>query len=98
MEPKPGFKFNVAMWVPIAGWIYLLVGVVWPFEHWALIGIWWIDLFLSVVVHGFQIIVALPAGRFHAFSTTQIVIYTFVFGATWWRPLQVAMKHTQGKD
>ncbi len=91
MSESPGFSFNAAMWVPIAGWVYLGVGMLWPFESGLLQFIWWVDLFLSVVVHAAQIHVALPIGLHHGFSKLQSAVYTFVFGATWWRPLQVQM-------
>ncbi|MDX1694020.1 MAG: hypothetical protein R3208_09655 [Ketobacteraceae bacterium] len=92
MENNSRFQFNAAMIVPILGWIYIFVGLIWPFENAVLLWIWWIDIFLSVVVHGIQVFVALPAGTHHGFSRIQTAIYTFIFGATWWRPLQNTMK------
>ena len=47
-------------------------------------------IFLSVVVHGLQIVIALPLGQIFGFTKRQTLIYTIIFGATWWRPLQIA--------
>lgn len=98
MNEKHGFTFSLAMLVPIAGWVYIVIGIIWPFEHWVLVGIWWIDVFLSVVVHGIQLFVALPVGSHHGFSKLESTFHTFVFGATWWRPLQVAMRDDRDKE
>jgi len=86
------FKFNYAMVVPAGGWAYVVVGLIWPLQHWFLIFLWWIILFLSVVVHGAQLLIALPVGRHHNISAARTVLYTIVFGATWWKPLQSAMQ------
>ena len=51
-------------------------------------GIWYIDLFLSIVVHGAQLWVALPAGRRAGLHPAYTTFMTFLLGATWWRPLR----------
>ncbi|MCA9541852.1 MAG: hypothetical protein KC620_23305, partial [Myxococcales bacterium] len=73
--------------VPIGGWLFLLLGLLLPFEHPALWAIWWIDAFLSVIVHGIQLVPALPRGRRAGYPRWQTVLYTFLFGATWWKRL-----------
>ena len=77
-----------ALWaVPIFGWLLVLYGVVFPFDNPWLRGIWALDVFLSVVVHGVQLAVALPAGRRAGLSAGYTTFMTFLLGATWWRPL-----------
>ena len=85
--PRPSLRPNLAMAIPVAGWIYLVVGALVPLPHALLRAFWWIDLFLSVVVHALQIPmahrVALPLG----FSRCRTAGYTMLLGATWWKPL-----------
>lgn len=82
--------------IPVLGWIYLFVGIVWPFSHPVLQAIWWIDFFLSVVVHGFQIPLALPNAKRWGISKIVCVVKTLIFGATYWRFLQPATaSHTR---
>jgi hypothetical protein len=71
--------------VPLAGWVFLLAGVVVPFTHPVLQTLWWIDLFLSVGVHGAQLFAAVPRGKRAGYSTGESVFRTFLLGATWWK-------------
>jgi hypothetical protein len=74
--------------VPIAGWVFLAYGALFPLHGVTLWVIWWIDLFLSVVVHGAQLVFAVPAGRRAGYSTAATVFFTFLFGATFWKALE----------
>ncbi|MFF4229772.1 fatty acid CoA ligase family protein [Streptomyces sp. NPDC001820] len=73
--------------VPLLGWAYLAAWPLLPWDHAALTALWWVDAFLSVVVHAVQIPSALRAeqelatGR-RPWATAAL---TMVFGATWWR-------------
>ncbi|MET9670892.1 fatty acid CoA ligase family protein [Streptomyces sp. NPDC006475] len=73
--------------VPLLGWAYLAVWPLLPWDHGALTALWWVDAFLSVVVHAGQIPAALRAeyelatGR-RPWATAA---FTMLFGATWWR-------------
>ncbi|MET7619804.1 fatty acid CoA ligase family protein [Streptomyces sp. NPDC005408] len=74
--------------VPLLGWAYLAAWPLLPLDHVALTALWWLDAFLSVVVHAVQIPSALHAeeelgtGR-KPWATAAL---TMLFGATWWRP------------
>lgn len=84
-------QVHVSMLIPIIGWIYILVGLIFPLFlqiHWIFFLIWVIDIFLSVVVHGAQLYVAIPAGKKAQLPMLRIVLKTLVFGATWWKPLR----------
>ncbi len=73
--------------VPLLGWAYLAAWPLLPWDHTALTVLWWVDAFLSVVVHAGQIPAALRAeqelatGR-RPWATAAL---TMLFGATWWR-------------
>ncbi|MFF7230197.1 fatty acid CoA ligase family protein [Streptomyces sioyaensis] len=73
--------------IPLVGWAYLLLGAVRPFHSPVLTALWWIDVFLSVVVHAAQLPAALPRGRAAGRSTAATVGLTMLYGATWWRTL-----------
>ncbi|MDX3763120.1 fatty acid CoA ligase family protein [Streptomyces sp. AK02-04a] len=76
--------------IPLAGWAYLLYGALRPFDALPLAVVWWIDAFLSVVVHAAQIPPALPRGRAAGRSGVATAALTMLYGATWWRTLPTA--------
>ena len=74
--------------IPIAGWLFLLYGLFLPLPHPALRAVWVIDLALSVGAHGLQLFAALPAGKRAGYAPLQIVFFTMLYGATWWKLLE----------
>jgi hypothetical protein len=81
-------RWHRALWaVPLLGWVFIVIGLVWPMTHPVLQAVWWIDVFLSIVVHGLQIIPALPRARAAGYSVPTTVFLTMLLGATWWRRL-----------
>ncbi|MDH6119825.1 fatty acid CoA ligase family protein [Kitasatospora sp. GAS204B] len=78
--------------IPLAGWAYLLLGAVHPVDSIPLSVLWWIDAFLSVVVHAAQIPVALPRGRAAGRRPGATIALTMLYGATWWRSLSPTAK------
>ncbi|MEZ4325611.1 MAG: fatty acid CoA ligase family protein [Polyangiales bacterium] len=79
--------FHVLMVIPLLGWLYQLLPLVWPFPHPALWALWWVVMFLHFVVHPLQIIPGLPVARRVGHGTLYIACMTTIFGATYWRPL-----------
>jgi hypothetical protein len=84
-------RTNALQAVPILGWIYLLGGLLAALAGYAprnraLRALWWIDAFLSVVVHAAQIPAALRAteGR----DPVKTAVLTQIFGLTYWRTQQ----------
>ncbi|WP_067857361.1 hypothetical protein [Nocardia shimofusensis] len=76
--------------IPILGWLYLAVGAVAAWRgraprHRLLRAAWWIDAFLSLVVHAAQIPVALRAAEGSGRSALRTAVLTQIFGLTWWR-------------
>ncbi|WP_194838036.1 hypothetical protein [Nocardia sp. XZ_19_369] len=76
--------------IPILGWLYLAGGVLAiaadrvPTNR-VLRVAWWIDAFLSVVVHAAQIRPALRAAEGSGRSPVETAVLTQIFGMTWWR-------------
>jgi acyl-CoA synthetase (AMP-forming)/AMP-acid ligase II len=73
--------------VPIGGWLYLAYGLAFGFGHPLLWAVFWIDAFLSVVVHAAQIPLARRRARYAGFGVAATAFLTMLFGATWWKPL-----------
>ncbi|REK91923.1 hypothetical protein DY245_01770 [Streptomyces inhibens] len=73
--------------IPLAGWAYLAAAVIHPFHSPLPASLWWIDAFLSIVVHAAQIPHALPRARAAGRKTAGTVALTMLYGATWWRQL-----------
>lgn len=75
------------MTIPLLGWAYLLLPLAVPFAHPALVGLWWLVIFLHFVVHPLQIFPGLRVARRVGHGAAYVSVMTFVFGATYWRPL-----------
>lgn len=76
--------------VPILGWLYLAAGIAAAAtdrvpQSRVLRGIWWIDAFLSFVVHAAQIPTALRTAEGSGRSSVETAVLTQIFGMTWWR-------------
>ncbi len=84
--------------IPVFGWLYIAYGFIWPFTDPILLGIWWLDLFLSVVVHALQIPMGLPKTRRYGISTLTSAINTMLFGATYWKFIDPVKSTTLRSD
>ncbi|MCX4515724.1 fatty acid CoA ligase family protein [Streptomyces sp. NBC_01619] len=73
--------------IPLLGWAYLVAWPLLPWDHGALTALWWVDAFLSIVVHSLQIPSALRAEQELATGRGpwMTAALTMLFGATWWR-------------
>ncbi len=80
--------------IPLAGWAYLAAWPLLPWNHPALTALWWLDAFLSVVVHAAQIPAALRAEQELATGRRPCatVALTMLYGATWWRTARSGRK------
>ncbi|MEU7144379.1 hypothetical protein ABZ942_33385 [Nocardia sp. NPDC046473] len=76
--------------IPVLGWLYLAGGAAAVAtdrvpDSRVLRAAWWIDAFLSVVVHAAQIRPALRAAEGSGRSPVETAVLTQIFGMTWWR-------------
>ncbi|MFI6448580.1 fatty acid CoA ligase family protein [Kitasatospora sp. NPDC050543] len=83
--------------IPLAGWAYLAAGLIHPVDQPVLVALWWIDAFLSVVVHAAQLPQALPRGRAAGHGPAATAALTMLYGATWWRLLPAAEPKEAGR-
>ncbi|MFD8085231.1 fatty acid CoA ligase family protein [Kitasatospora sp. NPDC059722] len=91
---RPGAADLALRAVPLAGWAYLAAWPLLPWEHPVLTALWWVDAFLSVVVHAAQIPAALRAEQERATARrpSATAALTMLFGATWWRRARAGAK------
>jgi acyl-CoA synthetase (AMP-forming)/AMP-acid ligase II len=87
LDPPSRAKALAPRLVPIVGWLYLAYGVIAGFAHPLLWALFWLDAFLSVVVHAAQIPLAWRRARLAGHSFARTAALTMLFGATWWKPL-----------
>ncbi len=74
--------------IPIFGWLFIAYGIAFPIENIVIRVMWYIDIFLSCIVHPAQLFIAIPIGKKGGFSVFYTSSMTLVFGATWWKPLR----------
>jgi acyl-CoA synthetase (AMP-forming)/AMP-acid ligase II len=86
-QPSRRLRALLLRLVPLAGWAFLLYGLLWPFSHPVLQALFWVDVLLSIGAHGLQLRAALPRARQAGYRGPTAVALTFLFGATWWRSL-----------
>ncbi|MEU3920408.1 fatty acid CoA ligase family protein [Streptomyces sp. NPDC029004] len=84
---RPSAADHALRTIPLLGWAYLAAWPLLPLDHVALTALWWLDAFLSVVVHAVQIPSALRAEQELATGRKPwaTAALTMLFGATWWR-------------
>ncbi|AYF72938.1 hypothetical protein D7D52_02600 [Nocardia yunnanensis] len=88
-------KVTVLRAIPVLGWLYLVVGLLLAAGDRApanrlLRAVFWIDAFLSLVVHAAQIPAALKATAGTAHSPVKTATMTQIFGITWWKTQEIA--------
>ncbi|MFI6868353.1 hypothetical protein [Nocardia sp. NPDC050406] len=81
--------------IPVLGWLYVAAGLFAALTGRApanrlLRAVWWIDVFLSVVVHAAQIPAALRAAEGSGKSPVETAVLTQIFGLTWWKTQEAA--------
>ncbi|MGW5227802.1 hypothetical protein ACWEP5_22995 [Nocardia niigatensis] len=81
--------------IPVLGWAYLVLGLLLAAGDRApanrlLRAVFWIDAFLSIVVHAAQIPAALKATAGTGHSPVKTAAMTQIFGITWWKTQEAA--------
>lgn len=70
--------------IPIAGWIFVIVGFIYHFENVVIYIGWLIVLFLCAGLHTIQLLFSIPLGKKKGFGYPEIIFKTLLFGVTWW--------------
>ncbi|GAB0103856.1 hypothetical protein JMUB6875_28300 [Nocardia sp. JMUB6875] len=88
-------KVTVLRAIPVLGWLYLALGLLLAAGDRApanrlLRAMFWIDAFLSIVVHAAQIPAALKATADTEHSAVKTAAMTQIFGITWWKTQEAA--------
>ncbi|HNZ64852.1 MAG TPA: hypothetical protein PKJ10_03365 [Smithella sp.] len=71
----------------VAGWIFIVYGLLFPIQDESLRIVWMAVAFLWGVGHIFELAAAIPIGKSKGIPLKTIIIKTIVFGVTWWVPL-----------
>jgi len=76
------------MAVCFVGWLFVVYGLLFPFEAGSTVRtVWWVIL-LILMTHFLELPKSIPIGKEAGSSLFKTVIYTILFGLTWWLPLQ----------
>jgi acyl-CoA synthetase (AMP-forming)/AMP-acid ligase II len=81
----PSRKGQLLKLFPLTSWVYLGVGLVWPFSSPLLTAAWWIIVFLNFAVHAAQLPAAFEAGRGAGHTRPKVAFFTILLGATYWK-------------
>jgi len=71
----------------VAGWIFILYGLLFPIQDENIRMVWLVILFFWGVGHIFELGASIPIGKSKGIPVKTIVIKTIIFGITWWLPL-----------
>ncbi|MFO8049235.1 MAG: hypothetical protein R6U29_09405 [Desulfosudaceae bacterium] len=75
----------------MAGWIFILYGLLAPLPTGLVQGLWWVVLILWVVGHPLELAMSLPVGKQAGIKTNRTIVMTLVFGITWWIPIKLGV-------
>ena len=70
------------------GWLFVAYGVILPFEAGSTVRTVWLVILLILMTHVLEMPKAIPIGKEAGCSLAKTVIYTMLFGLTWWLPLK----------
>lgn len=71
----------------VAGWFFIVYGLLFPIQDENLRMVWVAVAFLWGVGHIFELAISIPIGKSKGIPLKTIMIKTIVFGITWWLPL-----------
>jgi len=74
----------------VAGWVFILFGAASPFSG-ILYGLWVVVTLLWVIGHPLELAMAVPVAMKAGYSPAAAVVYTLVFGITWWIPVKMGV-------
>ena len=81
------FWYFCVMLGAVAGWIFVLYGLLFPLQDETVKMIWLAVVFLWGIGHLFELAISIPIGKSKGIPLKTIIIKTIIFGVTWWLPL-----------
>ncbi|HQG32272.1 MAG TPA: hypothetical protein PLA83_10105 [Deltaproteobacteria bacterium] len=73
----------------LAGWAFIVAGLVKPFEDEKLKKFWKQILLVWVLGHPLEMLLSMRIGRAAGVSPVKTAVKTMLFGFTWWLPLKL---------
>ncbi|MBN1365348.1 MAG: hypothetical protein JW976_11130 [Syntrophaceae bacterium] len=83
------FWYLCAMPGAVAGWIFILYGLLFPFHDKTVKILWLAVVFIWGIGHLLELAASIPIGKSKGIPVRIVVIKTIVFGITWWLPLKL---------
>lgn len=80
-----GGKRSLLKIIPIAGWIFIVYGLLIPLEFPWLLAAWYLDIILTLGIHAIQLFWSIPIGKKMGHSVSYCIFMTMLWGATWWK-------------
>jgi hypothetical protein len=75
----------------VIGWLFIVFGIIFPFEGgWMRIA-WWCVLLGWGVLHPLELVFSLPAAKTRGLALERAFAKTMLFGFTWWVPLKMGV-------
>jgi len=87
---KKGFWY-LLMVGSLGGWIFVIKGLVTPFQNKDLKRIWLVAFCTWVLGHPLELILSIGIGRAAGLSALRTIVKTLAFGFTWWLPLKMGV-------
>jgi hypothetical protein len=82
------FWYFVIMPGAVAGWIFVLYGLLFPIQDENIRMVWLAVAFLWGAGHLFELAISIPIAKSKGISLKTSIIKTIIFGITWWLPLK----------
>ncbi len=86
LDSKSFWLANMAVCVGL--WIFVIFGAFYTFDSQTVTMTWWTITLALALGHTLELIMAIPIGRDAGLSLQKTIIYTLIFGFTWWVPVK----------
>jgi len=72
----------------VVGWAFVVSGLLCPFAAGSTLKTTWLVITIVLMTHFLELPKAIPIGKQAGASLQKTVVYTIIFGLTWWMPVQ----------
>ena len=75
----------------VAGWLFIFLGIFFPFESGLMRDLWWVVMLGWAILHPLELALSIPVGKQKGLTPQHIFVNTMVFGFTWWLPVKLGV-------
>ena len=72
----------------VAGWMFIFYGAAFSFHGDVVKAIWILITLIWGLAHPLELMKSVPIGRKAGYTLEKTIIFTLVFGITWWIPVK----------